>query len=265
MEQINSSSNVRIPSRPDVPDPNEILSLYHNDELRTSPGHSNSVSLGNTFARDCNEVEGTLIPPRLPPMAIAVAVPVENTVNEAIAHATAVFDEIGMPSAPAVSSLSVKEQDREAKARAIDEIYSSQTFSTLPDSAVAIVQTPEDLIANANAIAQVRADEDYMYRQKGVIRFHANGSIQSERVHEANRIAHLRDQEGLEVDASRHDYEQKIALAQRDCDAKQTSEETKNPYKSDPNQSGYQIKDYETADYTGYEYKSDYDYKSVYD
>jgi len=54
-------------------------------------------------------------------------------------------------------------------------------------------------------------------------------------------------------------------LAQRDCDAKQTSEETKNPYKSDPNQSGYQIKDYETADYTGYEYKSDYEYKSVYD
>ena len=277
MEQkATSSSTVRSPSRPNVPDPSEILSLYQNDELRTAlNNNSNSSTAVNydtrrsqSYVRPSDELEGVLIPPQLPPLAVAVAVPIENTVNEAITHATAVWDDTHEvpPSAPAMNSTSIVEQERQAKARAVGRRHGSQTLpTTLPDSAVSVVDTPEQQVANANAIAQVRAEEDHRYREKGIVRFHANGSIQSERIHEANRLAQQRDREGLEVDSRLHDYEQKVTLAQRESETKNSMEERKNPYKVNPNQSGYHISDYETTEYNGYEYKSDYEYKSVYD
>lgn len=264
-----SQQYLRSPSRPMVADPSEILSLYDNDAMVTD---NNQASTSNAA------------PPCLHPVAVAVAVPIENMVDEAVAQVSAVWDDSSAyrsgttsasASAPAISSSSVEELDREAKVRAMGGVQRNESnqihqerIPTLPDNAVSIVASgreQEERIATATAVGLIRAEEDYEYRQKCLESMRLGTALASNRAYEANVHAQRRHREGIEVDSTRNDYNQKLGIATRNRERSQGETETFDPYKQNSDQKGYEIGEYKVSEYKCEEYKSDYEYKSVYD
>jgi len=296
MEQRRSEaqrSYVRSPSRPNVPDPAEILSLYDNDEMRSSAtATATATATTSTDMRSVhrpeNELEGTLLSPAplLPPVAMAVAVPVDGrnvSAVPAVAHASAVYDnshDSGQVYTRSVgynvSSTSTESMDREAKDRAAGR-HLSGSVQNISTEVASVVPLGVHDIDNANAIAAVRYEDDARMNEKAEASFHRGQDRANNEVANANSYARSRGgNDGLQVDAYKHDYYQVVARDKREKREMMENEfgikkkeDDFNPYQQDveknPEQKGYKVSDYETSEYSGYEYKSEYEYKSVYD
>lgn len=308
-QTTDQNAQLRIPYRPNFADPCELLPLFggqQEDRLPSEDSTNNSDIMAssnrytninsNPGQRPFNEVEGTLLPANTGrtnsvaastaiPIAVAVAVPFPVYTGTASlpppAHGGLQQQNYQFPSAPLLPATAYGSSNTGSK---FDEItaHAIPNEALLPDktfhadavvglAARPTVESDENMILNANAIAQLRNEEDSRLIRKGENGFRAMAAAGGNIVCTANAVAFMRDAEGLEVDGFTHDYAMAANLS-RDAALRQENikksgeDENKNLYKSSSDgEDGYKINDYEVSEYKGYEYKSDYEYKSVYD
>lgn len=114
----------------------------------------------------------------------------------------------------------------------------------------------------ANEIGRVKAGEDAERDEKNVRKIHAHYYHANEAVKEANRKAKQRDKAGLEIKEDEY-HKENVAEDGGFFSAKDRIDQEATTYKK--NEGGYEVSEYETSDYQGMEYDSNYEYKSVYD
>ena len=185
--------------------------------------------------RPTEELEGTLLPSSSTMEEIPIAVPVYLPLDD--------------------------QHSNDASSVAFNRALAAQilpTYEMASTSPQYREQIEKEQIRIAESIARVKLEQERQKDQKGVAAEASKKRNEARVVDEANRVAILRNAEGIEI---KEDKWLKAGLA-----LKQSKEESiKAPEPSAKKVSAYQVREYETSEYVCREYQSNYEYKSVYD
>jgi len=305
--QTTQDASVRVPDRPNFADPCELLPLFETQEEsnRSSNMRSNNNSNANNNTipiprqRPADELVGTLLPAANNGTAVTRSSNVSTFAAIPIAVAVPVYTGTAslpppaggwqqqhqqhhqVPSAPPLPATVYASNSKTGSKFDEVAVHAIPSEALLPDKtfhadvvARPAAENEEEAILNANAIAQLRSEEDSRLIRKGEMRFQTRAAVGENIVYTANEVAFIRDAEGLEVDTFTHDYAMAANMSRRDA-ARRREDSSKVSTKGDENEEfykdsrdgngGYKMGDYEVSDYEGYQYKSDYEYKSVYE
>lgn len=89
-----------------------------------------------------------------------------------------------------------------------------------------------------------------------------NPKIERMRIINAGDVAKQRSVEGLEVKYDNYFNEQELLRREKE---KMIKEQQRNQSKEKRGDGGYNVKDYDVSEYSGYEYDTSYEYKSIYE
>jgi hypothetical protein len=112
-------------------------------------------------------------------------------------------------------------------------------------------------IMTAESHARVKAEQEWQKDHAGALEGDSKVREVNDVINIANQCASVRNEEGIEI---KEDKWLKAVLSLKKESSSVSSLER--PKQKAP---GYQIKEYQTKDYSGLEYQSNYEYKSVYD
>jgi hypothetical protein len=112
-------------------------------------------------------------------------------------------------------------------------------------------------IMTAESHARVKAEQEWQKDHAGALEGDSKVREVNDVINIANQCASVRNEEGIEI---KQDKWLKAVLSLKKESSSVSSLER--PKQKAP---GYQIKEYQTKDYSGLEYQSNYEYKSVYD
>lgn len=112
-------------------------------------------------------------------------------------------------------------------------------------------------VATAESNARVKTEQEWQKVYTGAVEGETKIRELDELLDDANRRANVRNAEGIEI---KEDKWLKAALT-----SKKESTPTPPPELPQQKTPGYQVREYQTKDYSGLHYQSNYEYKSVYE